>query len=127
MLRLGDIVPLNLQLYDGNDKARVLVKVLSPKQDIIFEGELVHIVNGLYETRQFLMPEVDYVMATYIVFDGKKESRDYERASDLFFRDKSFDLINEKLPSYEDFYTGRVMSEATDGFMEGKVIGTFKA
>jgi hypothetical protein len=133
MIRLGEIVPLHLQLYDGNEDMTVMVEVLSPMQDTLFEGELLHVKNGLYESQQFRMPMVDNVICTYIVYDGKTESKNYERATDIFLRDISPQLVQDavaviltdlaeatKTPEEEVFLVGNQISEVNSGgFMEG--------
>jgi hypothetical protein len=119
MIKLNDVVPLNLQLFDGDENMSVKCMVIDASQKTVFEGELLHVANGLYETRQFRMPNTDFVVVSYTVFSGKKESDYYARASDLFFRDKSVDntaqiteivdTLSQKFPDYSDFYTGRLV------------------
>ncbi len=141
MIKLGDTVPLHLQLYDGNDKMIVHVEVLSPMQDNLFSGELLHVANGLYETLQFKMPAVDYVVCTYIVYDKKGEESDgYARSSDIFYRDiiglemresfseleaSIFDQLQNVVKRIEDIatdeiaYVGNEISEVPDGPLQG--------
>lgn len=135
MLKFGEIVPLHLQLYDGNEDMTVVVQVISPLQDLVFEGELLHVKNGLYETLQFRMPMVDYVIAMYTVLDGTRISRDYEISTDLFYRDSQTDDIKnfiteavehlgtqiDEMSKEEQVLVGNQISEVAsdDGFLEG--------
>lgn len=133
VIKLGGSVPLNLQLYDGNEEMTVEVEVIAPQQDVLFTGTLTHVKNGLYENLEFKMPSLDYVIATYIVYDGKDESEQYERATDLFYRDKTQEIVDEAVTqSAKDvmehakevaklgtFLVGDQISETTDGFLEG--------
>ena len=125
MLVAGAIVPLTLQLADGNEKARVYVKVLDPNQEIVFASELLHVGGGLYQVRSFAMPEVDFVVAQYWV-DGKTSlGGEYERVSETFERlafPESPDirpLFDEYAPKKDDFYIGKITEVKDDEFITG--------
>lgn len=130
MIELGSSVPLNLQLFDGKSGMSVLVQVRDPSNSIIFEGQLVDVGGGLYINRSFVMPEVDYVIAQYTVFDGKKESDEYEKVSETFFRIKPEPVMavaaavqniskTIEMQSSDDFIQGILSSEKADDFIEG--------
>lgn len=131
LIKFGDIVPLHLQLYDGNESMTVVATVISPLQDTIFEGEMLHVKNGLYKSNQFRMPSVDYVVAMYTVFKGTRESQDYERATEIFQLDTITPAVaestNEIIAAIDDankevpMLVGNQISEVLmDGsFLEG--------
>lgn len=138
MIKLGEIVPLNLQLFDGNEEMTVRAIVQDSLNKVVFEGQLLHTVGGMYRSSQLLMPDTDILIATYIVFDGKKESKEYERATDKFERDRSDELLDsiqnnskalfdEYTPTYDDYYIASIVDEQTDEFIEGVINGTFEA
>ncbi len=138
----GTTVPLSLQLFDGREDMRVRAHVIDAAKQVVFDGELLSVGGGLYLTRELLMPETDWLLATYQVFDGTLESNDYERALDVFTLDRSASVIAqvessseavvEKLapPSLDGFLTG-VLGEAVEtdqGFMMGRLTdGSSKA
>ena len=126
MLAAGAIVPLTLQLADGNEKARVYVKVIDPSHDIVFASELPHVAGGLYQIRSFTMPEVEFIVAQYWV-DGKtlSDGGEYERVSETFERlafPESPDirpLFDEYAPKKDDFYIGKITEVKDDEFITG--------
>lgn len=134
MVEVGGIVPLSLQLFDGRDDLKVVATVLDPDLRQVAEVELRHTANGLYITRQVLMPDVSYLIANYIVYDGDEESEDYERASDVFYAmQQPVDtvaamrpLFDEYSPKKDDYLTGQVIEETIDeSILEGKIrLGT---
>jgi len=69
------------------------------------------------------MPELPFVTATYQIFGVTNEGGEYERGAEIFYRDVSFEqtraLFEEFTPQYQDFYTGQVVSESFDDFIEG--------
>lgn len=130
MIRIGDIVPLSVQLGDGNERARVVAKVLNPSQEIVFEGDLIHVGSGLYQIRTLAMPDVGFLVATYKVFGVTTEGGEYGRGAETFFRENCASaeelrpLFDEYIPKLDEFLTGQITEEATnDGFMEGLILG----
>jgi hypothetical protein len=127
MLDTGTIVPLVVQLFDANSKAKINVSVFSPASQVLFKGELQHISGGLYETKQFVMPDMDFVIAQYEVLN----SDEYSRASETFYRVKTQEitkqLLDEYSPKYDNYYTGSVVSESKDDYIEGFLDGSIEA
>lgn len=132
MVPVGGQVPIVAILPDGNEKMRVMVTVTGPDSKILFEGECVSTGMGRYEYRQFLMPDLPFVVATFVVFDGKTESRDYVRGGETFERAcEPIDisgpvraLLDEKLPADDGFISGKIIGESqTDDFIEGVLNG----
>lgn len=131
MIEAGATVPLNLTLFDGNKDMKVLARVLSPDLKLLEEVELLHVEGGVYVNRSVLMPELPYLIAHYSVFDGDKESEEYEKSSDVFYLSpKQPDvagtmrtLMEEYVPKQEQDYMVSQVSEEfpSDDFLEGKV------
>jgi len=130
-LQTGAEVPLNLQVFDGREDLTVKVRVIDPQENEIFTGELESVGEGLYLSKEFMMPNQPYVIATYIVFDGKKESEDYERATDIFYlceEDQTEStvrgLLKEFVPPKDDFLLGHIDQEWDDStFIQGVLNG----
>jgi hypothetical protein len=127
MIKLGDIVPLSVQISDGNSKLDIMVKVLDPATKLLFEGPLTHVLGGFYETKQFVMPEVDYVFALYSVENNKE----YASSSEIFYRSEveeiSRALLDEQAAKYDNYYQGMIVQEEKDDFLEGYISGTVEA
>jgi len=131
MIDVGDTVPLNLQLFDGREDLKVIATVLNDSLEEIEQVELLHLKNGLYINRSLLMPAVQYLIANYIVYDGDKESEDYERSADVFYafqKQQDIDaavrpIIEAHMPLKNDYMVGQVEHEfQKDDFIEGKII-----
>lgn len=124
MLKLNDIVPLAVQLFDANARADVRVRVYGVASQILFEGELSHIKDGFYETKQFIMPDMDYVIATYRVMN----SDEYGMSSETFYIDRSEimtrSLLDEQASKGDNYYQGILVQESNDDFIEGFLNGT---
>jgi hypothetical protein len=124
MIDTGTIIPLVVQLFDANLKAQINVTVFSPSSEIIFQGELQHIRNGLYETKQLVMPDMDFVIAQYEVLN----SEEYSKASETFYRTKTEEITKQLLaeysPKYDNYYTGSIVSESKDDYIEGFLNGS---
>jgi hypothetical protein len=127
MIKLGDIVPLSVQISDGNSKLKIMAKVISPSSNILFEGPLSHLMDGFYETKQFVMPEVDFVIAIYNV----ENNNEYSNSSETFYRSEveeiSRALLDEQAAKYDNYYQGMVIQEEKDDFLEGYISGTVEA
>lgn len=134
MIQVGDTVPLSLQLFDGKENMSVMAAVLDPDLNQLAEIQLQHVQGGLYISRQFIMPNVSYVIAHYVVYDGEMESEEYERASDVFYSippkadvaGEIRPLFDEYVPKKDDYLTGQVVAETVDkSIVEGKIdLGT---
>lgn len=131
MIDVGDTVPLNLQLFDGREDLKVVATALNDSLQEIEQVELLHLKNGLYVNRSLLMPEVQYLIANYIVYDGNKESEDYERSADVFYacqKQQDIDaivrpIIEEHMPLKNDYMVGQVEELFEKGdFLEGKIV-----
>lgn len=127
MLRTGDSVPLMLQLFDGSETQKVKAAVIDPSGAVIFEGPLVHVFGGMYQTLVFQMPEVDFIVGLYQVED----SDEYTRSSDTFYRSTQAEItraaLDENDNKYDNYIHGVVTDEGSDGFMEGVIDGTVEA
>lgn len=134
MLNYGATVPLALQLYDGREDLGVTCIVLDPDKAVVFEGRLLHVRGGLYESREFRMPDADFIIAQYVVMDGDLESQDYGRSSETFYRNPEpidvsvpvktevRQLLEEFTPKHDDFFHGKIETFGeTDDFIEGKI------
>jgi len=131
MIDVGDTVPLNLQLYDGREDLKVIATVLSPNLETLEEVELLHLSNGMYVSRSVLMPDVSYLIANYVVYDGDNESEEYERSSDVFYSNPKRDdiagivkpMFEEHTPTLNDYMVGQITEVfSKDDFIEGKIL-----
>jgi hypothetical protein len=126
MIKINEIVPLAIQLFDDNPNIDVMCRVFGVANEILFEGPLSHVKDGLYETKQFIMPDQPYVVATYWVV-GSKE---YARAAETFYRDNNLPetrgLLDEYAPKYDNYYTGNILNESKDDFIEGFLNGSIE-
>lgn len=137
MVEVGGTVPLSLQLFDGREDLTVMCAVLDPDLKQIAEVQLNHVKGGLYISRQVLMPDVSYLIAHYIVYEGENESQDYERASDVFYAvppaqdiaGQVNQMFDEYIPKKDDYLTGQIIDESVDqSILEGKIkLGTNQA
>jgi hypothetical protein len=130
MIRVGGIVPLVVQLEDGNESARVHARVSGPADETFFDDDLPSVGGGKYQMLSLLMPDVEFLIATYQIFGVTKNGGEYGRGSETFFRDACAlpgdvrSLFDEYAPKLDDFLTGQITEEATnDGFMEGLILG----
>jgi len=124
MLKVGDLVPLSVQISDGNPDLEITVKVINPANAVIFEGVLSHMQQGFYETKQFIMPDFDFVIALYKI----QNADEYSNASETFYKcdyeEINRALLDEYAPKYDNYYQGVVVSESQDDFLEGYISGT---
>lgn len=130
MIRVGAIVPLVVQLDDGNERAKVLARVSGPADEVVFDGELPHVGGGKYQLLTLQMPDVEFLIATYQIFGATKGGGEYGRGSETFYRDACASvlgvraLFDEYTPKNDDFLTGQVTEESVnDGFLEGVILG----
>jgi len=127
MLKKGEIVPLALQLFDGSDSQKVRVVVVGPSGTSLFEGELEHKIGGLYQSTDFQMPDLPFVIAQYEVL----ESNEYGRASDTFllcdYEEITRELLDAKDNKYDNYYQCVVVKVESDDFMEGVIDGIIEA
>jgi hypothetical protein len=109
VIKVGDIVPLVLQLADGSHKERAFVTVLDSDFKILFQDELTHVYAGAYKNMEFKMPASRFVTAQYIVTSTDR----YEIVSEVFYSE----------PVEESFISGIVIDESdlNGGFINGYV------
>jgi hypothetical protein len=126
MLKTGDIVPIAVQLFDANARADVRARVYGVANQVLFEGPLQHIKDGFYETKQFRMPDMDYVIATYKV----ENSDEYGMSSETFYQDKTeiitSQLLDAQASKGDNYYQGIVSQESNEDFIEGFLNGTIE-
>jgi len=87
MVQVGAAIPLVLQLFDGSTDRVVKANLFNPDgslylDDIILESSGL----GMYQNNETLMPDVEYLACTYIVYEpgGVTPDENYENASDTF-------------------------------------------
>ena len=130
MIKVGDSVPLHLQLFDGKTDKVGVATVFDDMKKEIFSSQLAHVGNGLYINEDLKMPNIPFMIASYIVFDGDKESMDYERASDVFYLENDPNVRNTVKKLFEEFappieekiYVGKLIAEHdSNTFIEGLI------
>lgn len=96
--KLGDILYLNLQLYDG--EARFPLRVFVTLRDDlgnIFEPpfEIFHVGGGMFRDNTKTMPATPFLTAIYTVFevDGITPNEKYLIAEDVYVRDLEGEII----------------------------------
>lgn len=98
-VQVGQIIPLTLQVYDGNSDLMVTATLLDKYGKEYFKAKLNHLRSGLYGNFEIEMPELDLVVAQY----ETSKPQDYELAQDIF------KAIPKPKPS-EKFLVGEVVS-----------------
>ena len=97
-VRVGDPVPLKLQL--GRDEGTLFVQTeIRDRAGVLLAFEnLTHVANGLYSSEGFVMPDEDLISATYRVFEDNayliRSSRYPNTGIDLFPRDEVAVLVD---------------------------------
>ena len=98
----GDILYLNLQLYDGltNMPKRVYVD-LSDASGTLLEPrfEIFHVVNGDFRENTKVMPDEPTITAQYFVYenDGVTPDLTYTIPKDVYLKDLNGEVIHENL------------------------------
>lgn len=80
-IKVGDIIPLIIQLHDGYAGADVRARVYNSLGLNVANLKLVHYENGLYMNKSFEMPNDEFVTVQYQVQD----SLDYAMGSETFY------------------------------------------
>lgn len=80
MIRVGDIVPVMLQLPDGNPELMVEARIIDSKNELLAVLELSHVGRGLYSNLDFIMPNEKFITAQYRILNSDL----YEQVSDIF-------------------------------------------
>lgn len=91
-IEVGSPVPLNLQLYDGAEKEKVIANLFTTLGELLGSFELSHQAGGLYISNEFLMPDIRLVIAQYIVDSDK-----YEIVTDTFYKKYIEEEVEEEV------------------------------
>ena len=89
MPKIGDIVPLSVQLFDG-DETKFVKGVVRDSSETEVSGSpfaLTHVSDGRYENSSLVMPSTAFLGATYIIFNDAlftSVSPDHSIATDVF-------------------------------------------
>jgi hypothetical protein len=123
-IKQGDAIPLVVQLFNGVTDRVVKATLIKPDGTTYASAvTLPHVSTGLYKNSSQLMPLVDYIIATYTIYDdtGLVEDTVYARGSDTFYRSKEEDP-SELVGTLEDqnMIVGSVedLNEITGGVEE---------
>jgi len=111
-VKVGEKIPLSLQVYDGNPDLSVKCNLLDTSGKLFFTVPLSHISNGLYLNSEVEMPENDYLIAQY----QTNKPMDYEIAQDVF---KSIPKV--QLP--EKYILGEVIDTVALSKVDDLLIG----
>ena len=79
-VKVGDLIPLTLQVYDKRTDLTVTAKLVDNFGVLIAEKELASFGDGLYMSQTIQMPDVKFIIAQYFVTPDE-----YEVSSDQFF------------------------------------------
>lgn len=77
---VGEKIPLNLQVFDGNPDLKVTATLLDKHGKEFFRSDLSHLSNGLYANFELDMPDLDLLIAQY----ATNKQDDYELSQDIF-------------------------------------------
>lgn len=113
---LDQTIVLSVQLYDGNTTKyiKAIVKDNTGTEISSSPFYLNHIGNGLYTNTTLTMPNVDFITATYEVYNDSSYtnlSSIYGRASDVFMLDTSISNIDSLLRSIGSNLTGSILDD----------------
>lgn len=67
---VGTLVPLRVQMLDGNKDVRIQAEIINPLNEKIDTIELEHIDNGLYYSNKYIMPDLAFILVRYITDDS---------------------------------------------------------
>ena len=110
-LGIGQIVPLSLQLEDGEDSLPLVIKAAVRKQDgTLFQAEeieLAHVGDGLFKSIELAMPNQAEIVIQYKIYlsDGETLNTDYTIEAESFLLDTEHsasvaqDVVRELLRS----------------------------
>jgi len=71
---VGNLVPLSLDVGDYNDALYVKATVFQPNQSVISAFNLLPKGDGRYAHIGYLMPDFDYILVKYTVYDDNSYS-----------------------------------------------------
>lgn len=92
-ITLGSVVPLNLQLFDGDTGQFPRALIYNNAGALLSTQDLTHVANGLYESVSYNMPQEAAVRVVYIVYSDAghtTENVKYERSVDSFVLHATF-------------------------------------
>ena len=110
MIKVGNIVPITLQMTDGNENLEIMCRIFDPAGLIITTLNLSHVKAGLYANLDFKMPPYNFIVCQYLVLG----TDDYEDVTETFYADE---IPTEK----EIILTGVIVDVKTDDFLEGQI------
>lgn len=79
-VKVGEKIPLTLQVYDGNPDLQVKCTLMDKYGAVFMNVKLDHISSGLYVNNSMEMPEMDFLIGQYLT----NRPMDYEIAQDIF-------------------------------------------
>lgn len=92
-----NVVPLSVQLTDGNDTKSIRAFVRDNLGDIIFQRTLVNVENGFYHFTSYNMPSIPFITVQYIVYTDDTQTTidtSYDIGNDVFYRDDSQSVVS---------------------------------
>jgi len=100
MIAPGSIVPLSLQVDDGDNSKFVAVTIRNPQGDLLIEKlSMPSLGGGLYLTSTFRMPiATEFVTAIYQVYEDQGftiPSNAFGLSSETFFSHESSSVLND--------------------------------
>lgn len=101
-LKLGDIIYLSLQLFDGiaSMPKRVFVE-LRDVSGVLIEPlfEILHVDGGEFRNSARTMPSDEFVTASYFVYnnDGTTLDNQFAAGKDIFMRDFTGEIVASNL------------------------------
>ncbi len=116
----GSDLPITLLLEDGNTGKFPQAEVRNEAGTLLTTLNLSHVASGLYTNTTYQMPDEDWVVVTYIVYDDAghtTESLLHLRAQDVFSRDRG-----GLLSLYDNGRVVAVHYDATNG-SPGSILG----
>ena len=94
MPRIGDIVPIKCQLYDGDQTVYVLAIILDDAQNPVGASPYAvpHLTSGLYALNNIVMPDTEYLTVTFKVYEDavfSSPSTKHGDTVDIFFKEEA--------------------------------------
>ena len=122
-VEVGEDVPVELQIVDGNTAQHPRVWITNDANSWSVTLDLVHVAHGLYRpAAPYVMPDENWVSCTYIVYEDAGhsiESTTYVRDADVFMKTIPGDFLLRALGLMQEnqyidnaVYTGNKMTSA---------------
>jgi len=124
---VGQTIPLALKLWDGVSDKYVKATVRD-NAGVEITGSpvlLSHVGEGNYKVDTLLMPDVDFVTTSYIVYDDSllsTESIDYTHGTDTFLQEVPNSVIVDKLDEIIATLNA-LQGQSTEANLKGYIIG----